>query len=342
MKENIFLIAIIVIIFFYGCNGRKNFFSNNVIMFDDKFEISSTIRGDKLPVANIFSISSLICLDEYLLVLTPRAKNVFNVLSLSGEILSQFGTIGRANDELMNCQFNGQIKEIDGHKCVWINDVTKTRMVLIDIDKSIQNNKITIIKEMKTPPKSVFCFCVNDSILISEQLRVNNYDLVEHNIVLNTFSENTLYIDDVANAFSLYKSIWRLDSYKSKMVGVMQSINQINIYSMVDHERYSIVIGEMITDKNELVDAETGLERRTAFCDLEMTNSYIYALYMNQEYKDAYEKSKPQEVLIFDWNGGLDRVIRLNEYIIDITVSSDGEYLYGRTLDDDIYCYKLI
>lgn len=120
----------------------------------------------------------------------------------------------------------------------------------------------------------------------------------------------------------------------------MQSVNQINVYSINDQERYSIVIGEQWTDKKELIDNETGLERTTTFCDLEIAGSYIYALYMNQDFNESYEKAKPLDLLIFDLDGNLDRVVRVNDYVFDITISSNGEYLYGRTPNDEIYRYK--
>jgi len=341
MIKEIYLTIIAGIFLLYGCFGPENFFSNDVTIIDKEYKIYDTITGEKLSAVGLYHISSLIYFDEYLLVLTPRANNVFNVLTFNGEIMSQFGTIGRANDELMNCQFNGQTERIDGDNCIWINDVSKARMVLIDIDKSIRSSKIIINKEIKTPPMSVYCFCVNDSLLIAEQFNGNNYELFIHNVILNKLSHETLYSNDAESAFSLYKSIWLLDLCRNRMVGAMQSVNQMNFYSIKDQKKYSIVVGEQKTDKNELIDTKTGLERTTTFCDLEMTDSNIYALYMNQNYDDAYEKSKPQEILIFDLSGRLERVICLNEYIIDITISGDEKYLYGRTPDDNIYRYRL-
>lgn len=341
MKKKIYLITIVSIIFLCGCDNGKNFFSNNVKIIDDKFKISSSIYGKKLFVADIYNITSLICFDEYLLVTTRDKNNIFMVLTLDGEIISRFGSIGRANDELATDQFNGQIEKVDGNNCVWISDVGKGRMVLIDIDKSMENGKICIIKEVKIPPMSPYCFYANDSVLIAEQFAGNNYKLLKHNMSSNTFSRETLYNDDYAQAFSLYKSIWRYDVRGNRIVGVMLSVNQINFYSLDDQKRFSIVIGEQRTDKTELIDAETSMERTSTFCDLEMTDSYIYALYMNQDFNDSYEKAKPLDLLIFDMNGNLDRVVRLNDYVFDITISGNGKYLYGRTPDDNIYRYRL-
>lgn len=340
-SKYIYLATVIAIIFLCRCNVRKPLFSNDVRVLRDEFEISDTIKGDKLAITGIYSISSIICFDEYLLVLTPRANKVFNVLSFNGEIVSQFGTIGRTNDEIVNCQYNGQTEKIGSDNCVWIHDMSKSRMVLIDVDQSIRNGKMVIIKEINTSSTSVFCFRANDSVFISEQLIGNNYELLKHNLLSNTYSSNLLYNNDAEDAFSLFKTIWRFDSNRNRMVGVMQSLNQINFYSLDDQQRYSIVIGEQCTEKDKIIDAETGLERKTTFCDLEMTDSSLYALYMNQDYKDAYEKSKPQEILIFDSDGKLNRVIRLNEYIIDIAISVNGEILYGITPYDEIYSYKL-
>lgn len=342
MKKNICLIIAFLISLLCGCNGNKNFFSNKVLIVDSDFKISNTLKGEKLAVNDIYSMLSLICFDEYLLVITPNAQNVFHVLTFEGEIISQFGTIGRANNELDNCDFNGQTEIIDGDNCIWINDVSKARLVLINIDKSIQNEKIVIINEIKTPPTSVNCFYTNDSVLIAEQLTGRNFEFLKQNILLNTFSQETLYKDDDVNAFSLYKSIWRWDSHRNRLIGAMQSVNQLNFYSIEDQERRSIVIGEQCIDKNELIDVKTRLERTTTFCDLEITNTHIYALYMNQDYDDAYEKSKPQDLLIFNLDGDIDRVVRLNEYIVDIDISSNGKYLYGITPNDEIYRYKIV
>lgn len=324
-----------------GCNNNKNCFSDRVKIIDDSFEIPNIINGEKLPVNEIYRISSLICFDEYLLILTPRANNVFNVLTLNGKVVSQFGTIGKANDEIMNCQFNGQTEKIEGNNCVWINDVSKARLLLIDIDKSIEKNKITIMREAKTSPMSVYNFCVNDSIIITEELTGNNFEFIKHNVNLNTYYQETLYNDDSQNAFNLYKSIWRLNPHKNKIIGAMQSVNQINFYSMDNHERWSVVIGKQSVEKNKLIDVETGLAHTVTFCDLEVTDSYIYALYMNQNQNDAYEKTKSQELLVFDLNGNYIRTIILNEYIIDIAISRNEKFLYGRTPDDNIYRYKL-
>lgn len=95
MKNKIYSAIVVAIFSLIGCSNSKNFFSDKVKMIDDRFEISDIISGEKLPVTGIYRISSLICFDEYLLILTPRADNVFNVFSLEGENVSRFGTIGR-------------------------------------------------------------------------------------------------------------------------------------------------------------------------------------------------------------------------------------------------------
>ena len=341
MKKNICLITIVAIAFLYGCNERKNFFSKNMKILDDEFKVSSTISGEKLPTTEVYNITSLICFDEYLLVITPGASSVFNVLTFNGKVVSQFGTIGRANDELANGHFNGQTGKIDGDNCIWVSDVGKARLVLIDIDKSMENGKLFIIREIKTTPMCVDCFCINDSVFISEQLMENNYELLKHNMSWGILSRNVLYSDAFEDAFSLYHSIWRWDPHRNRMIGAMLSVNQINFYSLDNQERFSIVIGESRTDKNELIDAETGLALMATFSDLVVTDSYIYALYINQDYDDAYEKAKPLDLLIFDLDGNLDRVIRINEYVFDIAISSNGEYLYGSTSNDEIYRYRL-
>ena len=69
MKNKIDLTIIIIIFFLIGCNNNKNCFSDRVKIIDDSFEIPNIINGEKLPVNEIYRISSLICFDEYLLIL---------------------------------------------------------------------------------------------------------------------------------------------------------------------------------------------------------------------------------------------------------------------------------
>ncbi|MCM1032110.1 MAG: TolB-like 6-bladed beta-propeller domain-containing protein [Oscillibacter sp.] len=336
----IYLTMVVFVFSLCGCTG-KNFFSDNVKTVSDKYGTPVELSGEKLPVVDMYRITAVICFDEYLVLITPRADKVLNVLTLDGEIISRFGTIGKANDELATTQFNGQSEKVDGDNCIWLSDVGKARMVLVNVDKSMACGKLVWIKEIKTPPMLPYCFYVNDSILVAEQYTGNNYDIYKRNILSNNSFQETLYKDDDEHAFSLYRSLWQLDSSRNWMIGVMQNVNQINFYSIADRERWTLVFGRQQTDKNEVMDYEAGHERMSVFGGMDISDSHIYVLYIHQNYDDAYEKAKPQDLLIFDMDGNLVRVVRLNEYIIDIELSGDEKYLYGRTPDDEIYRYRL-
>ncbi len=341
MKNRYYLFFIVVLFSLEGCDSGKNFFSNNVKIIDEKLEISHTLSGELIFADSVCSISSLVCFDDYLLVFSRNEKQVFNVMTYDGQILSQFGTFGRANDELSTSQFNGQVQKISGDNCLWVSDVNKARMVLINVDQSMKQGRFVMLKEIPIPPLSVYCYCVGDSVYINEQLIGSNYELQMRDAALNNVFSETLYSVDTDRAFSLYKTNWRLDSQRNRMIGSMFSVNQINIYSLSDHARQSIIIGDQQTDMKKLINAETGTERTSTFADLELADTGIYALYINQNFDDAYEKEKPQDLLIFDWEGNLVQTVRLNEYIIDFTISRDGKHLFGRARGNKIYHYAL-
>lgn len=60
---------------------------------------------------------------------------------------------------------------------------------------------------------------------------------------------------------------------------------------------------------------------------------------MNQSNEDSYDVAKEMEIHVFDFDGVYVGRCVVQEYIIDI--DCDGENLYGKNLEGDIYKYTL-
>jgi hypothetical protein len=65
------------------------------------------------------------------------------------------------------------------------------------------------------------------------------------------------------------------------------------------------------------------------------------ALYLNQDYKDAYEKKKKVELHVFGKDGTLHEILSFDQYIIGISVDMSHGILYGLSYDDCIYAYDI-
>lgn len=120
----------------------------------------------------------------------------------------------------------------------------------------------------------------------------------------------------------------------------MHYINQINFYNYKTGKRFSACVGSITASQN-ILDKETGLSKWVYYADLQVTDKNIYALYLNQDYKDAYEKKKKVELHVFGKDGTLHEILSFDQYIIGISVDMSHGILYGLSYDDCIYAYDI-
>ncbi|HLW50412.1 MAG TPA: BF3164 family lipoprotein, partial [Sphingobacteriaceae bacterium] len=123
------------------------------------------------------------------------------------------------------------------------------------------------------------------------------------------------------------------------IVGAMLSINQLNLWNLDTDERKSVIIEKPYLP-DQVIDID-GLENRTFFCDLEVSNDLVFALYMDQDYDISYEQPKEMTVFIFDWKLNLIKTYVVDEYIQDIAVDPIRHKLYGVCGDNIVFEYDI-
>lgn len=276
---------------------------------------------------------------QYLWVVTPRLNNLFHIYHADGSYITGLGVKGSGPNDFINCKPTGQ-SHVDDEQCtIWINDVSAAELKRIDIRESIKTGSCKVDKRLPVIPMSVNSFYINDSLTIQEILTENNYKLVSssHREIL---TEEPCYKIDMSSPFSCYSNVSRMDERENLIVSAMHHINQINFFNYKTGKRYSACVGE-ITPRHYIVDKETGLGKWVYYADLQVTEKYIYALYLNQPYNDAYEQEKKVELHVFNKEGKLQEILSLEQYLIGISVDMSKNILYGLSYDDCIYVYNL-
>lgn len=141
-------------------------------------------------------------------------------------------------------------------------------------------------------------------VVVFEGMRNTNYYWNRMSLLTGEEEKpEPVYAKDVNETFSLYKSIWRMKPDGTYMAGAMRSINQINLFDLKSGAKKSLIINHPVASVEELIDANTKLEGHRYYCDLIVTDSFIYALFMNQPYEDAFNKEKSVEIHMFSWDG---------------------------------------
>jgi|GEM_PF-1005789 len=322
-----------------SCGKKESaaYFSDDVQVFHPK---PKRLPG-KLLIDSLMGVSNIETIDGLILLITPLNEKLFGVYDVMGNPQGVFGVRGQGPNDLINCRPVGQ-KEIDnGEACIWINDVSNISLKRLNLSKSISEGQMIIDDAIKTCPMSVNAFKLNDSTTVCERMDPNNYSMIKYDHTnMKELSRQDVYRVPVPSAFSYYKSTWRRAPEKGIVVGGMHAVNQLNLWNLETDGRKSVVIDKPLRP-GQIVDEETGLENKTFFCDVEVTEDFVFALYMDQDNGVSFEEPKEMTVFVFDWELSPVAAFLLDEYILDIAVDPGQKKLYGLCEDDRIFEYDL-
>jgi len=338
-----FVLIALVFLLFVGCgNNKEAIFSEDTVLIKD-FPCQKNLQVELF--LEEYGVADLVCLKDYLLYTTVEGKgNLFYVYNYDGDSIAAFGQRGQGPNELYNCVYRGQLLEDDTCSILWINDVSNAKLCAVDIRKSLQEGACFVRNTIRTGGFAVNSFYCNDSLLIYEAGANGNYNLVKMNPLENMkiLSETPVYNIPQPDPYGYYNSTWRLKPDGKKMVSAMSSINQVNILDVNTMERKSLKMFSKRPYLDDVIDPKTELPKHTYYCDVEVTDDYIYALYMNQPSIDSYEKEKPQEIHVFTWEGTPICQLIIPQYIIDISIDKHRGYIYGWDhINEKIYKYKI-
>lgn len=276
------------------------------------------------------------CIADKLVWINLEDKsNVFAIYNSQGHLISSFGRIGNATNEFSKgMDFTFQTEQGK----FWVNDVNKAALMRIDLQASLDSSTCVVDKRITTAGRVINAFFVDDSTIIYEQELKDSYRL----FVYDTKHDSPLQRYDLYapcknyEAFNIYYSHLLLHPDKNRLVGVMTKMNQVNFLSVRENKRKAVSLYE---------EAEPcyDYEKQTYFyCSVTATRDRVYVLYLNQSNEESFEVAKPVEIHVFDWDGNFIERLQANEYVTNIFVDENGEYLYGRIpLNNDVYKYKL-
>lgn len=335
LVHSLFLLSVGV--FMLGLSGcthmEKNYFCEN-------YEVVESPPVSKRLVAELFlsgdsllDVGRIFCINDKLIdVNTGNKDAVFTVYDSHGRLIGSFGKVGKARNE-----FTGGLvvtQQFEGER-LWVNDVNKAMLARIDFKASLDSSTCVVDKDFVTAGRVINAFYVNDSTILYEQEAEDNYRLYMFNTLQDkAVGQYDLYIP-YQNAFSVYYSNMLLHPDKSKLVAAMSTQNQVNFLSIKDGKKKAVSLYEesRLEKDNE--------RQRQYYCDVTATADRIYALYMDQPKEESFDKPKPMEIHVFDWEGNFKERLLVNEYVFNIAVNEQGKYLYGLTLDNDVYRYEL-
>ena len=328
---------VIIAVSMFSCNIYDNdlFSENNITV--TRFDNEDHLTGNVL-IDDAYGYYNVGRVGNYLVLFSVQREHFFYVYSIIGDSLGCFGIKGQGPTDLINNRWCGQC---DNQK-MWINDVSNARLCSINVEQSLAQKKCVFDSIIRIENIAANTYIIKDSSVLSEEMRDDNFYLIETKTVSKEIKQEKLYKYPQRHVFSTYKSIWRVKPDCRKMASAMLSINMINILDLGTKERKSIITDARNVHLDNVVDKNTGLEKKTCYIDMEVTDSYIYALYLNQNYDEAFEIEKETEIHVFDWQGKPLYRYRVPQYLSSITVDERNECIYGLSPEGEkLYVYKL-
>ena len=252
---------------------------------------------------------------------------LFKVFSKNGKYIASFGKIGEGIDEFTH----GVIPTYHyNDDYIYLQDVNKCCLYKVDLLESIQHNRTMCNQRYKTKPMTLNVCNSGDSILVYEHTSAHEYKLKQE--LINGI--------EVAEPISLNEPVEHLfASCYGKMVFNSQSKSVVK--ASIYEDRLIFLNYDNLTYKT-FTHSSTQNEKNWIYYGAITSNDYgIYVLYSNQSVEDSFDIEKPMTIYIFDWQGNYTKTLKTNEYLVDIAVSKNNDYIYGLDMEGNVYEYYL-
>ena len=335
------LIYIITILTALSCTQHDIMHGKNILIKEFPQEIRLT--GEKIDIASI-GVIGLHVIDTFLIC--HKANGVDNFLDVYDtqtlRPLGKFLHVGRGPSEFLNAIYEEQYFKDSLNTCMWISDGSLMKSALFNLTESIRQQK-TILDSCIDLPKD----CIGNHFILGDTLisianspvghTLSTYDLkkdipLQQPIVMFRFPfNNCTYALNMGN---------RLHPDHEKFASIMIYFNQINIFSPQFTDVTTLSIYEPTVPIKE-ISFTPERERIWYFSDLRVSNSHIYALYINNPSPYLHKFNKRVEIQQFDWKGTPIRKFIISNSLISFTLDMNQKCIYGNTINDEIYKYDI-
>ena len=140
----------------------------------------------------------------------------------------------------------------------------------------------------------------------------------------------------------LYNSYGCYNEKSQKYATAMHFFSQINIYPCDEKDfPFSIIIGDKPLNIQEIEKTQMP-EKIEYYQDMVCTDEYLLGLYAGCSRKDwAFSNNVEVKIHMFDWNGNPICQFILDKKIAKIAIDENQHILYGMTLEEEVFKYKI-
>lgn len=319
----------ILLLQFPSCNrSSKSVYCDNHVVVHPQEQLVDTIKGNLLINGDsIPGIVGIVVTPKLLLTIHDDMPFLFSAYTYDGTKVLTFGTKGHSKREFLT---NDLIKQYTQNGYVVVNDVNNSQLKFIDLESTIANKQVCIAKVEDIAVGSLATWSCGEKDNIMIQQLPNNFILLRTGEKYKTKME---LFEPYSSSFPIYQCYLCVDASGENIAMPMIYLNQINFYSFKSREKKSISMYANALSPDDSKD-------HTYYSSVCTDGTSVFALYMNQDYSEAYNTPKTMGIHVFDFNANLKHVYICPQYIYDIACDKDNN-LYGLDIDGNIYKYEI-
>ncbi len=354
MKINILIAILSLLLISGGCSEIHQRDSLHIIV---DFPETRSLQGSPIPeIRKDFYSMQMGIADSMLIFCDWESSPHFHVYQLpSFTYGGSFGIGGKGPNELLDPLFWSQVEKGNA-KGVWVYQMNKRNICLIDVEAALNDSGYQIIKEIGLPVETDMCvnvLALHDDIFvgsgISDRGEFFIYDAAKDDLQWKEFcvdygTKVNSFINKNPEMISHIKQgIMKMKPDQSLFVKSFVYLPIIDIYDAKSNLMRTIMLGDYAVP--EIRNNEFESSSWAYYENIFLTDQYIYALYRNcnlGEYREGLGYNT--EVHVYNWEAHPVIRYKLNEGIAPaapFVVDEKNERIYtlNPMVEEEFYKY---
>lgn len=319
-----------------------------------KFLESHSVLLYNLPLI----ADKIITIDSFLVIQNtkdPKADIFFIYNKNNKKFLGSFGRRGGGPNEFTAniLTISGQFENVDNSTCIWVRNGFWCK--LINLNKSISENKTIIEKKIKTPRSLIFgkdIFILPNNKMfgtsMSSEGRFFNYNLKTKKMNWVEFFPKVKTPHPDYDKHNVYTGPLRINNSGSTIVSALTSFKRIDIFNQEAKLKHSIIFEDSPKDPDFQNRKNTGTFM-LYYLDAQVTEQFIYALNLNAYLDDLVKEdyTTNNEIHVFTIEGKPIISYKLDTLIDSFTVDEENKCIWATKApisdkdEPQVVCFKI-
>lgn len=325
-----------------SCNNNSvNVFSKMKMKYVE-FENTANLKGQIIH-ENLLGVEYITIYDTLMIMITPQNDKLYRVLAINNwQDLGSIVTKGRASNELISAHYPMYFEKNDNID-MFIYEPSIKKMRLLNISESLKNEHAIFddsdLADVSDFPYLDYIYPLSDGTFFIDHLKgfgappfKQQYGIINKTGDLKELA----YLDGTKIESQQYPHLLAasnaINETERLYVSAMIYLDQINFLNIDNPKKsFSVTTNDKVQEFSNINMME---QTKWYYSDVTTTNEIVVALYANTN-------DNLSELHIFDWNGKPLYCVKTDIAIIDLTIDTNKNIVYGLTAEEQLYSFDL-